>query len=67
MGKMLQNLSSAAVVIGVLRVKGCNHITYVNEQGHCLELRDGIKETNREFYMSAHVLLNLLNELGKQR
>ena len=42
LGKMSQNLSSAAVVIGALRVKGCNHITYVSEQGPCLVVRDGI-------------------------
>ena len=44
---MSQNLWSAAVVIGALRVNPCGRLLY------------------RGSYMSAHVLLNLLNELGK--
>ena len=36
------------------------------EQGQLLPLVEKVRKLNRGYYLSAHVLLNILNELGKR-
>ena len=76
LGKMSQNVSSASVVIDTLRVNEMVSVATnqsretdnfsVTYNNNLVSIRSSFMCLKRGSYMSAHVLLNLLNELGKR-